>query len=1420
MARAAGQEPAGAMAAVSASRDQVESLIANIPDLGLANHNGPAQSVITGTERAVEAALAAAQQAGISAQRLPVSGAFHSPLMASAQAELSAAIDAAEFGAASFTVYSNRLGAAYPDTGLAEELKQHLLSPVEFVREIQAMHGDGIELFLELGPKSILSNLVERILPPGAARTVAVEPAGQGLAGALGALAELILAGVALDPLALFEGRDLQALPLETLSQHLRPPPLSRTAWFVAGGYARAQNSEVRGNGRLPALDAHSKHQAIESKAAAVQAAPASAPAPSASPQAGPMPSAAAPAASALSEQALLAYQQTMRQFLALQEQVMRQALGELPSAGGDAQAWAAPAAATTSLPVSPQAAPTPAPASPPEATAPAADTIAEPVSASTGPVVWDAEHCEQVLIEFCAERTGYPPDMLDLDADLEADLGVDSIKRVELVGALQKRVPESLAAAMQAELERYTRARSLRSIIEGLIAASAQDTADVAAPQAAAAMEAAKAPAAAPDLRAVLLALVAERTGYPEDMLDADANLEADLGVDSIKRVEIVGALQKQLPTALASAMQARLDHFTRAPSLNELLARIAALEADAAAPDSAAPEIIAVEPAAQSQANMRSEAAAESVAEESPEATPRVPRYVIHPRELPAVHRGPAPQGLVLLAGGPAPVREALAERLREAGAEVVEWLLQGQEDLAGELNLARQSHGALDALVYLEGLEPRREDDLAAFREAGQAVVGQLFAILQALGEDPGELRLMAASRLGGTLGREADGPGPLSSGGLAGLINCYRAECPQVRARLVDFNGQADDSIAARLFDELCADDGLREVGYIGDTRYGVETRPATLQDTAFAPHLEPRADWVVLATGGARGITPEILLAMAQPGMRCVLLGRTPRPDPEALYPHCADAAAIKQALLDEARTRKEKPRPVELDRACARILAGREVHGNLERLAAAGLELRYISCDVRDEAAMQRILNDIYADYGRIDGVIHAAGIIEDKLIVDKGRESFRRVFATKTEAAQILARHLRVDELRWLALFSSVAGRYGNRGQADYAAANEVLNRQAWAWSRAWPQVRVMSINWGPWEAGMASEAVQARFREQGIWPIPLAAGARSFLDELAFGPKSEVELVIGAGPWAEYDQAPELAPVHRTPLLRVDLHIGAGGALVLDHHFTLARDPYLADHSMDGRGVLPATAAAEWMAEVAAAGWPGTQVAEITDLKVLAGVVLDPEQGRQVEFRARASSHSGPHEQLVSVEIVDRERTQKLYQATVRLVDRLPDAPTVTDALPQGEPMAVDMAYREQLFHGPRFRLISRIDAVGPEGVCAQVELSSPHDWIGAPGQWLFDPGLLDCGPQLAILWSRSQLDMTALPSAIGAIRRYGHEPLGGGLQARLRVRAQDGSALRYDVDFVDEAGRLRLSLRDVQGTASRELNRLALA
>ena len=204
----------GTMAAVAADVATVRRTIGD--DVVVANINAPNQTVISGPSAAIAAAIERLGAAGFAATRIPVSAAFHSPLMQPAQAELGRFFDEIDWAVPRIPVYANTTAKPHdPEpVRIRALLERHLTEPVDFVGMIEAMHDAGARVFLEVGPKSVLTTLTRRILGTRPHCAVSLDGAGGGLAGLLHALAALMAQGARVDLARLSEGRDLAPVDL------------------------------------------------------------------------------------------------------------------------------------------------------------------------------------------------------------------------------------------------------------------------------------------------------------------------------------------------------------------------------------------------------------------------------------------------------------------------------------------------------------------------------------------------------------------------------------------------------------------------------------------------------------------------------------------------------------------------------------------------------------------------------------------------------------------------------------------------------------------------------------------------------------------------------------------------------------------------------------------------------------------------------------------------------------------------------------------------------------------------------------------------------------------------------------------------------------------------------------------------------
>jgi len=626
-------------------------------------------------------------------------------------------------------------------------------------------------------------------------------------------------------------------------------------------------------------------------------------------------------------------------------------------------------------------------------------------------------------------------------------------------------------------------------------------------------------------DLRALLVSLVSERTGYPAEMLSLDYNMEADLGIDSIKRIEIFGVLAERM--RLAADGTEREQYFISIAQLRTLREVLAWLEKQlaekkrVASAEVAAPAVIAA----------AEEEPACPIATEDPEVPIR--RHVVravtgltngnrreiakgqvvlivenrhgHGRELALALEGLGHRAAIVRHGGEA----------RVAGPGQYEADLLSRDAVRQLRDWTGRHFGKLNAICHLLPLgTPENVPEIAALE------VKSLFRLATTFGADLRESRgmIMALTAMGGSFG-VGDAPRSLHSGQAAvpGFLKALAREWPEVLVKSVDVNPEEFDLLGPQLQAVLESNDPTVEVGYSTRGRsvlQVVESELAPLSDASVP--LDP--DSVVLVTGGARGITAILACELAS---RCrprlVLVGRSPVQEEEEADTRGVSAAAELKRILAERRLKRgEFLTPVSVEAQYRALIHGREVRCTLDRLARLGASVEYHAFDVRDTARLESLVASLYQRYGRIDGVIHGAGIQEDALLAGKSVESFDRVYDTKVAPALALARALRPEALRFLVFFSSVAARWGYAGGTDYVAANEVLNKLAGKLDREWP-ARVVSIGWGPWaEVGMATRYPPELMMQHGFAFIPPRVGCDLFLRELTQGRKGETEVLF----------------------------------------------------------------------------------------------------------------------------------------------------------------------------------------------------------------------------------------------------------------------------------------------------------------
>ncbi len=614
------------------------------------------------------------------------------------------------------------------------------------------------------------------------------------------------------------------------------------------------------------------------------------------------------------------------------------------------------------------------------------------------------------------------------------------------------------------------------------------------------------------------------------------------------------------------------------------------------------------------------------------------------------------------------------------------------------------------------------------------------------------------------LEGAQAAAAQGPGSRfvmvqHGGGAAAFARSLHLELPKVTTCVVDVplghpqGAQwvlAESQAAAGYVEAHYDDAGVRHEPVL-------ELLPAA--DEAATLPLDP--DDVLLVTGGGKGIAAECAFALAkEAGLRLALLGRS-EPSEDA------------------------------------------ELAGNLERMAAAGIDFQYIAADVTDRAAVEAAVRKVESRWGQVTAVLHGAGTNTPQRLSRLDKEAFLRTLRPKVQGLSNVLAAVSPEPLRLLVTFGSIIARTGMAGQADYAVANAWLTRLTERWQADHPHCRCLAVEWSVWSGiGMGERlgTIDA-LKAQGITPIPPGEGVR-LLRDLIGSPPSVVPVVVtgrfGEPPTLKLKR-PEL-PLLRF-LERPRVHV-PGVELVVEADLSADSDPYLKDHVYQDVPLFLAVMGLEAMAQVTMA---------------LTGSVSPP-AFEQVKFHRPVVVPAGGHTTIRvaalvrepgKVELVLRSEETGFQMDHFRAICRVDGAgrgtgepPTLlTDSQEDVPPLSIDPArdlYGEILFHTGRFKRLDGYRRLKATECIAEISAGSEDTWFGRylPTKLVLgDPAARDavihaiqaCVPHGTLLPIRVD---RLVPAA----------ELAGPLVVRAKERSTDGKTFIYDVEVVGPDGRVQ--------------------
>lgn len=1538
-----GDEDRGTMTAVRAPLHELDALLeeANL-DVVLANRNSPKQGVLSGSEEAIEQAEALCKERKFRFRRLPVSAAFHSSLVADAKKPFRKFLNSLKVKAPKFPVYANATAEPYETKvkAIRDLLAEQLVSPVQFVEEIQALYESGVRVFVEVGPKAVLSGLIGAILKDKPHKVISIDRSqgrGSGVFDLASALAEAAALGLPVKleqweekpneprkprmkiPLSGANYRSPQKnkrppsppyvgntkstesrLEAQKKESHAQAPPSNganapqtqapRLLASSAPVKSTVRNG-VHGNSGSLQVSTHLTKQEpnipfvptpkrAQSKTMSRPDTPQATISPSngvsqhqpstsvqhataTAPNGGVVQPGVLNEALQLMQHGLQAMQalqhqttQTHQRFLEGQEQVGL-ALHEMmlrsqqfvasamqvPMPTSSLPAPRAPQASTVQttnwapaqttpafhMQAAQPATPAWAPAQPaapvqfqqPVAPQPAVQThaapqvnwqvqheetaqpelpntelpttrgttdlsmfqktqpVAAPVAAQVKPVAPTQAPASNVsvtdvMMEVVAELTGYPVDMLDPTMDMEADLGIDSIKRVEILSTVSERVPQ----ASEVNPEEMGRMRTLKEVIDYI-----NQGEEEAAPAAASQPSTASAGDNGKSVEDVLVQVVADLTGYPPEMLSMEMDMEGDLGIDSIKRVEILSSVTEQFP----ALNNVDTDMMRNLRTLGE----IAQASQDALGSEGSNHPF--------DSASLHHDLTAGG----NDDAVRRVIKVVDGTQTKEPSLQFKA-SGTIWVVGESSPLRKALVEHLDSLGHSATAYT--SLEAIQAEPSLLV---GVIQLPHQHEQQHPWNPEAEESLKQAFQVAHVTLPCLKESLQQS--DAFYTTVSMQDGAFGFLKGSPSPLQ-GGLAGLPKTMQHEVDRLSVCAIDIDPSWTDwvSISQAIVQE-CLTDGPMEVGLSASGRklLALEEASALSGDQVWS-----QGD-VVVVSGGARGVTASVMQSLAK-AVRptLVLLGRSPLPTSEpAWLASLSEESAIKKGLFQHGWEDQTIKSPKLLQSIFNKISKNREIRQNLQAIESAGAKVEYHAVDVRDLSALNSLFAQIREKHGPIRGLVHAAGVLEDRFIVDKTLDQFNKVFDTKVQGLRTLLEATSQDSLKGIVLFSSVSGRTGNKGQVDYSMANEVLNKVAQQQARSRKDCRVVSINWGPWDGGMVTPELKRHFTSQGISLISLEAGARAFLRELSMTNHSAVEVTVGTV-FESVGKAEALtASKGQVPAVE-----GKTGT-IWKHSIHLDSHPILEAHKLNGKPVVPFALLMDWIGQATQQTYPNLSVLGYDNARVLNGVILQ-QKSHFLELEASEPVTEG-HEIHVPLTLwghSGKEPRKPHVRATAVLGSHRsnPKQPPHRLKNLKSYPKDTKGAYKDVLFHGEALHGITDVVGFSDDGITVQSKTApAPNRWLlqASYPQWHHDPLVLDDAFQAAILWCYATQEKVSLPTAFGSYRQF-QENFTGAITVQFRANKVTPFQAKGDFDFLDKDGKCVAQILDYTCTMDASL------
>lgn len=706
-------------------------------------------------------------------------------------------------------------------------------------------------------------------------------------------------------------------------------------------------------------------------------------------------------------------------------------------------------------------------------------------------------------ILALIEEKTGYPSDMLEDDLDLEADLGIDSVKQGEIFSCLRTKFG---IVDIDYNIKEYN---TIGSIIDFFYKQRFRETI---------LEEVSDANIKKDEGRAVeekVLRIIEEKTGYPIEMLSNNLDLEADLGIDSVKRTEILNILQEIYEFQIQE--QADLKELN---TIEDIIRYI------------------------QTNINCANSVDKEKNFFSSEYSTTR---YVAVPVEQNImkdnIQEIDNKNVLIVADNFNGEITSLLYEKIKKKANNVI---VVGQKLLGGIGNMAIvdfsnitdiknkiseiNQKNTIDIVINLMAISEMIDLDTVS-KEEWTKICSEIYnshfyvtkVLYNNFFERKEECGYYSVTSIGGVYGLESGYPGnPIGAIG-SGFTKALEKELRPFCCKVIDFSDLKNaDEISEFILSEIECREKLVEVAYINGIRKVIYVLPKEIKKDRSDSYEISNQD-VILVTGGGRGIIYkciERLLDYCNP--KIIVTGRTELDSIDEKIVEMTDDEfkAYKTTYLSECRNTNPGFSLLQLQHSYEKLRNARLLMKNMKILYDKGYNIEYRKCDVASIDEVEKLVEYTVNKYGRITGIINGAGLPSFGKVPKKEEEFAEQVVKVKANSFYALYQVCREQPLKFFVSMGSISGRFGMDGQVDYSAAADLIVRLSYLAAQKRKNTRFFVLGWSAWdEVGMAAneEVKKVQQETRGLEYISVEEGTNRFLNELLYGGEYQEILFFG---------------------------------------------------------------------------------------------------------------------------------------------------------------------------------------------------------------------------------------------------------------------------------------------------------------